>query len=784
MDSQNKNIDDNFTENHETEQREQKASKTVTIPKSTLIVGAIAAVFVIFAVVLLMIIIMGNGNGGNIDNSSHNHKFGEWETRIAATCGEDGEEIRSCKCGEIEVRTIPKTNKHKEANVGRIEPTCTENGAEASVVCSECGTVLSVSKEIIATGHVEGEWIVTSYPTKKSDGFKYQECSSCGEKLAEEVIKYDHSNILTYSVNPDGKTCTIVGIEENVTSLTIPSSINGYIVTEIASNSLQNSDKLERLVISEGIKTIYPSVIINCSSLKYISIPNGLISFDSPFERCDSIVYNEYDNALYLGNEENPYLWLVKSKNTEITTVEIHPNTEYIDSYAFSDCEKLTNVVMSDKIASVGMLAFENCKSLNYNEYDNAFYLGSDSNPYRLLISAKSTEISSCEIHPSCEIICSLAFYECSSLTSLTVTDRVSRIDFGAFGSCSSLVNIELPESLRSIGIMAFGECTLLEEIKIPSNVSEIGFALFGYDVRDYYVSIKNISVSESNPYFKSIDGNLYTKDGTILLQYAIGKQDESLTIPYGAKAIGKYAFVGSNYIKNITIPEGVVIIGENAFYDCQSLTNIDLPNTLKYIGCSAFEYSGIESIVIPNSVIEVGMRAFADSAIDKAVLSENMERIEKSVFSGCGHLEEVVIPYGIIYIGEYAFCGCSTLTSVVLPDSVLEIDRASFAECYKLRSVTLSRGLTKIGDDAFSLSGLTKIVIPDSVITIGSAFSMCWALEEVVFSNSVKMIENGAFYMCHSLNGVYFDGTKSDWNSIIIEDGNEDLLEATLYFC
>ena len=130
--------------------------------------------------------------------------------------------------------------------------------------------------------------------------------------------------------------------------------------------------------------------------------------------------------------------------------------------------------------------------------------------------------------------------------TKVIIDDSVTNIS-GTFENCTSLTDIYISKSVIRINPYTFFGCT----------------------------SLSNIEVDKDNEHFKSIDGNLYTKDGTILVQYAVGKEDKEFTIPDGLERIGSFAFAYSSSIAKIIMPESIVYIGPYPFYNCKSVIDI-----------------------------------------------------------------------------------------------------------------------------------------------------------------------------------------------------------------
>ena len=237
------------------------------------------------------------------------------------------------------------------------------------------------------------------------------------------------------------------------------------------------------------------------------------------------------------------------------------------------------------------------------------------------------------------------AFWNCNNLTSIVIPDGVTSIKYGTFYGCSSLTSVTIGNNVTSIDRLAFDECIALTSVIIPNSVESIDESAFAC-----CTSLTNISVGENNQNYKSIDGNLYTKDGKSLIQYAIGKTDTSFTIPKSVKSIGIWTFRGCTSLSNITIPDSVVAIDSKTFFGCTSLVYNEYDNAY-YLGNDANPYAFLISEKNTN--------------ITSCVLHENTKVIADRAFVDCSSLASVTIPSSVTIIGSLAFERCTNLTDI-----------------------------------------------------------------------------------------------------------------------
>jgi len=302
------------------------------------------------------------------------------------------------------------------------------------------------------------------------------------------------------------------------------------------------------------------------------------------------------------------------------------------------------------------------------------------------------------------------------------------------------------------------------------------------------------IDVEASNGSYSSVNGVLFNKDQSVLLQYPAGKAGSYL-IPDSVTSIEYHAFAFCTGLTSVTIPDSVTNIGgilfapfgENVFFDCTGLMAIDVDasngsyssvdGVLFNKGQSVlFVYPGGKagSYLIPDSVTSIGNHAFRNcTSLTSVTIGNSVTSIGYSAFSQCTGLTSVTIGNGVTFIGDGAFSLCRSLTSVSLPNSVTSIGVRAFSYCTGLMSISVpeSNGSFSSVDGVLFDKGQSLLlqypggkagshVIPDSVAFIGeNAFTLCRGLTSVTIPESVTSIGNGAFSQCTGLARVYFSG-------------------------
>lgn len=412
-----------------------------------------------------------------------------------------------------------------------------------------------------------------------------------------------------------------------------------------------------------------------------------------------------------------------RNKNVESLTIPNKYNDLYVTEiadYAFAGMKKLSYISIPDSVLHVGYKAFEGCTSLVYEEYFDVLYLGSTQNNMRIAVGVRNSP-DRISLYNGTAVIADGAFEKCNKVTQIYLSSRMRTIGDYAFRGCTALESFEFGNSVSYIGESAFASCLKLSKIEIPDSVKEIGASAF--------------------------------EGCTALRQASAGN---------GVKVIESNTFAACTSLEQISIGAAVNHIKEMAFFGCKSLRDISLPAVIQHVDASAF----LDCLVLKYEIYKGG-KYLSGGDSDYFLLYEVPDR---EITSLPLHPDTAVVAYGL-------FGSLQKLSFIYIEENNGNGKNFSVANncIYRLNDYNTvvmgmnqsrpyaSSGELVICDYAFygcNLGYMEKL--GRNVVKIGDyAFANSRGAESIRFFSEVRSIGEGAFMNCHSLQSIYFSGTK-----------------------
>ena len=507
------------------------------------------------------------------------------------------------------------------------------------------------------------------------------------------------------------------------TEVTIPSKIDGYTVTGVENMDTSNIKKivmpdtvtyigeyafgdydsgvpLEEIVLSKNLKSIGPCAFRGCYDLKSIDIPKSVTEIGhSAFFSCSSL------------------------KNVSI-------NSE-ID-------------IAEDVFSSVPAVSYGDWL---YNENSSDFFIwngwlygykGNSKNP----------------VIPSGVYGIKDYLFRNSDITGITIPEGVKYIGYGAFQNCTALKSVKLPNSLKKIGGEAFGDCTALSSVTFGSGLKSIEYEGFGH-----CEALKKVVLPEG---LEKLDSAFYGCYNLENITFPNSLSEIDLSSIYDTKwyanmADGAPLYCGGVFLgfKNdsyglslgpsYTVKSGTKTVNIKGYIG--KITKFNFPDSVKSFTFSGYNKPGykLTSLTVPESVDYVDIESMYDL---KTLKLPTTAKLERGCFRACPAIESLTIPKGNIRL-EAWLSDCGMLKSITLPSDTLEVVGTIGSE--NLTSVNLSN--VRILKDAFkSCTGLTKVNLPDSLLSIEGAFSGCTNLATVTGGANVRYVGDSSFANCSKL--------------------------------
>ncbi len=575
----------------------------------------------------------------------HTHAFVTTKV-IQATCQKEGCTMQKCACGEERIIDKKPRTQHNFRVKKTIDATCTEAGKRV-LVCSTCEE--KTEEKIPAKGHDMGDW-------KIDDVEKERTCKICGYTEKKRSVAGYMSNInwivliLSVLFQIAGIVCWaccqtlryhytvaapvllifaaifgIIGIilsliEDDAFSLAyIPIAIVSIIL--VIASSVQTWKKTETAdLLEDGIYYIDCGEYYAVADLEkhdrygitdIITIPsevNGkpvksIASY--VFEDCETVILPDSITSIsdkafdsdkdshgkFLQYLTAPICAFGAISGQQIKEAYITSGTTINDTL-LSAQTAIISVSIDDSICYVDADAFKD-STVPYNVYDNARYLGNETNPYFVLVSAKSTDIESIKIHENTKVIASEAFKGCTKLNNIVIPEKVEYINGRAFDGCSRLLNISINKNVKEIGSSAFRGTKL-----------------------------NSVSVHPQNSTYTVVDSCLIEKETQTLLW---GNASSTIPTDGTVTVIAENAFYGCTGLEEVTVSASVTVIGEMAFGGCTDLQEFSVDEDNRY-------YKVVQNCLIDSeSLTMIWGNQYSTIPNDGSVAS-----IDANAFTGC----------------------------------------------------------------------------------------------------------------------------------------------------
>ena len=447
-------------------------------------------------------------------------------------------------------------------------------------------------------------------------------------------------------------------------------------VSSIAQGAFRNCENLISVHIPSSVTSIGSFAFFNCSGLQSIYTngitPVNLSNSNRVFDYVDltkCFLYVPYETAsLYsVANKWQDFENIVEIGSSNTFNVTAGNLSTILTPEQLDTCIRIMLIgtidardfkTMRDKMPVLAEIDLSEVTIVEYNGTEGTSIEGNNNYPANSI--------------PECAFL-NENWNGKLSLKNVVFPNSLNTISRYSFTNCNGLTSISLPPLVTIIGNSAFATCNALSLVNIPISVTSIEEGAFrgcpGF-----------IDVAPDNPNYSSIDGVLFNKTQTELIQFPTSNSGD-YTIPSTVITIGSFSFFNSNFLTSITIPSSVTTIKNAAFYGCGGLIDVTIPLSVTSIERDAF--------LSCTGLINVDANNPNYSSIDGVLFNKTQTILIQSPTSNTGSF---ILPSSVVTIQQTAFSNCSKLTSLVIPPSVTSIGGTAFLGCSGLTSVTVGR--------------------------------------------------------------------------------------------
>ena len=575
-----------------------------------------------------------------------------------------------------------------------------------------------------------------------------------------------------------------------ITSIVLPDSL-----ISIGFYAFSNLQKITSLTIPKNVTTMYGASFFSGDSFVTINVDSANPSFSS----VDGVLYDKNKTKIIMFPSGKDFSnWSMPTTvttigdqsfagNQKITRLSIPNGVTTIEGTPFNDSRNLAEVVFPSSVIEIqapqslswnnpGLKSIEiDSNNLNYSSADGVLF-----NKNKTIL---------------------LRYPQGKPDISYTIPTTVETLYQASFAFQSDLKTLILPNSLKTILDATFWGTYALTSIDIPQSVTSISTSSLFYGS----AYLESINVAANNPNYKSVDGVLFSKDGSVLVHYPAKKIGESYNVPSQVKTISEWAFESAPF-RTVNLPEGLTEIQEYAFYQSE-LKTITIPNSVTTLAVNSiggiqplksYKYCSntLTQATLDNAGLSgkpnlCGLNAPGTPSIGTvAATGATSATIEFSAPASNGgsaitSYTATSIPGGVTGTIEQAGSGMievsglnpatsytfTVVASNVVGDSVES--SSSNAITTEPTSITIPCGGTGtyMIEDGVARNGIGckgDLTLSDKVRVLGSgAFEQSSALKSITLPKSVETIEPQAFTQSRSLKTINVDSANTNFSSV-----------------
>ncbi len=398
------------------------------------------------------------------------------------------------------------------------------------------------------------------------------------------TLKTDENGFI-YGKN--GSSYVLINYVGTETDIRLPDKIEGCDY-EIRNHAFYNNTAITSVFIPDSVRYIDYCAFSGCTSLASIEVSEGNKTYSSE----NGVLFNKSKTVLMLYPAAKTDVSYVIPDSVEtiglegfqsnafsgcasLASVTIPESVKSIRSDTFSDCYRLFEVVNLSSLPNVanGHYGFKDVNNFLTSASDstvktdeNGFVYGKSGETYYLIgYNGKEVKITlPGKIEGSNYVIRDKAFYGCTSLRSVVLSDSVTSVGNEAFKNCYRLITITISGSVTSIGTDAFSNCHSLFEVINLSSLTDVNDHNYGFwGVDRFLTSVSDATVKTDE------NGFIYGYTGFSYLLLGYTGNDSEIEFPdriEGSKyRLGSYSFDSS--VTSVYIPDSVLEFNVWVFY-------------------------------------------------------------------------------------------------------------------------------------------------------------------------------------------------------------------------